>query len=457
MRATRIGLVLTLALGLACRSGSSVPESGAALLQLSCSDGVQAPDELRVWAYDDGGVLWNGARIPEQGALSSSDPAKLGTILVAPGTIRGALRIHIRAFALGVRVADGMLSIPSLASGDRTFALRLEPTTPADIDGDDVPDAIDDCVGVANPNQGGCSVVASPDAGGDAFITGPSGLDGGGQLDGAARDSTGADDLAGGQRNPDGDRLPDTNGTMKVDAQTNDSPIDAPSTVETDAQTIVRLDAGSVLMPDGGVTMNDATIDITALADLGIVRDAGSDRGASLDLAPQADGAALPLDAGSHDVPEGDVCGTNCKKSQGELCASNDECASTFCADGVCCTNACAGACRSCNQPSAVGTCQGYTAGTDPEMECGGTKCNGVGACGTVIPTDKPNGQICATADECRSGICRDGVCCNEACDQPCQACGSGTCLPIKRADDVPECAGTMTCNPAGKCIASSG
>jgi hypothetical protein len=35
----------------------------------------------------------------------------------------------------------------------------------------------------------------------------------------------------------------------------------------------------------------------------------------------------------------------------------NDECASGFCANGVCCDSACDGACESCNQPRTTGQC----------------------------------------------------------------------------------------------------
>lgn len=57
------------------------------------------------------------------------------------------------------------------------------------------------------------------------------------------------------------------------------------------------------------------------------------------------------------------------------------------------------------------------------------------------------------TASQCASGLCADGVCCDAACDQVCQTCGSGACLPVKKADDVPECAGATTCNPRGSCV----
>jgi hypothetical protein len=169
------------------------------------------------------------------------------------------------------------------------------------------------------------------------------------------------------------------------------------------------------------------------------------------DRIPPAPDSSVP------DVPEEDACGSNCKKPQGGLCAGDGECASGTCADGVCCSNACLGPCRSCNQPSSVGSCQGYAEGTDPEGECqGGASCNGAGACGAAPPTNRANGQLCRAGTECASGHCSDGVCCNEACNLPCQACGQGTCGSVTNAEDNPECMGTRVCNGRGKCVAKS-
>ena len=97
--------------------------------------------------------------------------------------------------------------------------------------------------------------------------------------------------------------------------------------------------------------------------------------------------------------------------------------------------------------------CQGYAAGSDPELECPSSSCNGVGACGPAT-SNLANGSLCNTADQCTSGFCVDGVCCESACAEPCQACGTGTCLAVKKADDIPECTGAMSCNPRGGCVA---
>ncbi len=67
-------------------------------------------------------------------------------------------------------------------------------------------------------------------------------------------------------------------------------------------------------------------------------------------------------------------------------------------------------------------------------------------------PPPKRLGQACGAARECASGFCKDGVCCGSACDTPCFTCGTGTCTAVTRTDDAPECTGTMSCNPQGKC-----
>jgi hypothetical protein len=322
-----VAAVATLEVG-ACRPGGSAPEPGAILLRLDVMSGAPTPDELRVFVYDDTGILWSNQRVPAEGALVPQSAQSLGTILIQPGATTGTLRLEVRGLAAGILVEDGLLEIAPGARGQGTFDLALGTPLPRDGDGDGIPDEIDDCPAVADPYQTGCPVTV--DAGGDA----------------------------------------------DVDA-----------------------DAGD----------------------------------------PCADGG--------------------CGAPQGSTCRANGDCASGFCADGVCCANACTGACRSCNQPGSDGVCSGYPQGTDPELECAtGTTCNGAGACGKP-PTagSKANGELCSGSAECASTFCTDGVCCGSACNAPCQSCGTGTCQMVKNTQDVPECAGSMTCNPHGKCIAGSG
>ena len=92
-----------------------------------------------------------------------------------------------------------------------------------------------------------------------------------------------------------------------------------------------------------------------------------------------------------------------CKTKNGTVCTSANACASGFCTDGVCCDSACGGQCASCNQAGHAGTCTPYTAGTDPEKECGkssgvcGSTCDGVSAC--VYPTYGSSCGGCSICD----------------------------------------------------------
>ena len=212
------------------------------------------------------------------------------------------------------------------------------------------------------------------------------------------------------------------------------------------------------LEPDGdGDGIPDSIDDCPTVPDpsqSGCARDAAADR---TDSAGGSGGAGG--DSGSGETPDGgEACTVDggCAKAIGALCGSSAECASSFCVDGVCCSTACLGACRSCNQPSSNGTCAAYMPGTDPELECtGGNSCNGAGACGPAPGTgSKTTGQLCAGASQCASGFCTDGVCCDSACTDACQTCATGSCQAVKKAEDIPECAAPMTCNSKGKCVA---
>jgi hypothetical protein len=338
--AAAASLLLALAVG-SCRGGGRVPESGAVLLRLQISGEGPAPDELRLWIYDDTGTLWNDVRFPSEGALAPPHGNDLGTILIQPGAVTGRLRIHARALAGGARLLDGTLAIPPDARATSP-ALELVPEPLDDGDGDGVPDDIDDCIAAPNPAQGGCATGGGAGSGGAAGV-------------GAGVGGTGGDGGGG--------------------------------------------DAGG---PDASVCNGAAVCDLPA-------------------------GASCGLDA---------------------------DCASGFCADGVCCVNACLGSCRSCNQPGADGACQPYALATDPERECGDGACNGAGACGPAAPpTNKPNGSTCAGASECGSGFCTDGVCCSEACNGACLSCATGTCTKVKNRADAPQCVAPMTCSNTGKCV----
>ena len=170
------------------------------------------------------------------------------------------------------------------------------------------------------------------------------------------------------------------------------------------------------------------------------------------------------------------VSGSCGPKPEGAVCTKASECASGFCADGVCCNVACAGACVSCNQPSRVGVCWPIEAGVaDPHKvchdrgaaSCGQTgACDGLGGCAlykveTVCAAPSCSGDVLSTAGTCDGlGTCRtpelekcapyrcSAGACTDRCttDADCvtgQACRNGSCGPKPNG---------QSCGAAGEC-----
>jgi hypothetical protein len=334
----RLALTCVLVAGAAagCKKGTEV-ESGAVLLELSVAGGVTTPDELQISVYADSGVLWHDQRVPASGPLVPESATTLGTVLIQPGSERGALRIHARGLAASARVADGLLTISSGSRG--RFALQLDGTVPADGDGDGVPDAIDDCPAVDNPSQMGCPGTNDAGDGGDA---------------GGGRDA-GGDDVA----------------------PTDGGGIDA---FNCDASGACDRAIGSTCT-DGAQCHSSFCVDGVCCANACI----GPCRSCNQ---PNNDGMCLAYAQGSDPASEctggatcngAGACGppTVGQKPNGQLCSSTSECTSGFCKDGVCCNAACDSACKTCE----TGTCVNVSRKPDPP-ECYGTMtCNAGGKC----------------------------------------------------------------------------
>jgi hypothetical protein len=128
--------------------------------------------------------------------------------------------------------------------------------------------------------------------------------------------------------------------------------------------------------------------------------------------------------------------------SKAAPCASDGECASGYCTEGVCCDERCSGVCRSClaslqGKGGKDGACSPIAVGTDPKNGCdmdpAGTcgrdgTCDGDGACARD-PDRTPCGE---------DGLCMAGVCavpdapCRSNLDCPGRVCGvSGHCEAI--------------------------
>ena len=156
-----IALSLAIVSVTACRGSKEIPEEGAILLDVRLAPAARTPDEIRVFVYDDKGALWNDVRVPSEGPLVSQSASELGTILVHPGVTVGDLRFDLRGLSSGALVDEGTLKIPAASATGGTFEVTLASALPADSDGDGVPDPIDDCPAVPDPQQTGCPIDGS--------------------------------------------------------------------------------------------------------------------------------------------------------------------------------------------------------------------------------------------------------------------------------------------------------
>ena len=150
------------------------------------------------------------------------------------------------------------------------------------------------------------------------------------------------------------------------------------------------------------------------------------------------------------------VSGHQCKDGScgllmiGAICQRNDQCASNFCADGVCCNVACQGPCLSCNLMGREGTCWPVDADQpDPRgicrdmgrSTCGQTGlCDGIGSCSKYARDTECIAPTCSGTRLNTAGTCN----------------GLGTCRPQGLQDCYPfRCAGgacTTTCTTNADC-----
>jgi hypothetical protein len=189
--------------------------------------------------------------------------------------------------------------------------------------------------------------------------------------------------------------------------------------------------------------------------------------------------ACLTTCTSNSDCVTGDFCsGGTCKPPEvtGTACSAGTDCQTGYCVDGVCCENACAGACMTCNGVGTPGQCTTAVAGTDVRNDCSQDNastcgqdgfCDGNGGCekygtqtqcqpagcsngtisaasfcsgtGTCVggATSSCNGYACSGSGatcksacssdaDCYNGFCTAGVCKLSNSQSPCNLAGNG-------------------------------
>ncbi len=131
----------------------------------------------------------------------------------------------------------------------------------------------------------------------------------------------------------------------------------------------------------------------------------------------------------------------------GASCSSAAECASGFCADGVCCASACGG-CLACNLPGSIGSCAPVADGSDPHGACAQPCAAGCHA-GACVPAS--SGTVCSKS-------CSDGTSAStltaQACDGKSLSCsGAISNTPCGEYACGSKSACNVTCAVDGDCI----
>ena len=190
------------------------------------------------------------------------------------------------------------------------------------------------------------------------------------------------------------------------------------------------------------------------------------------------------------DCGAGAVClDNNCVDltPDGGGCGAPEDCASGFCVDGVCCESACDSLCEGCAVSGNKGNCIPFSAGVDPQDDCGlcevcsgnssckfvnegkdlkndcsaeaqqtcgfNGSCNGAGGCAwwddlTVCAAQKCSGDTLTPARSCNGNASCVEVVTSSYCPYK---CGDGACLEACLVDA--DCCGGFTCDNTGVCV----
>ncbi|MGQ0504493.1 MAG: hypothetical protein ACT4TC_04175 [Myxococcaceae bacterium] len=175
--------------------------------------------------------------------------------------------------------------------------------------------------------------------------------------------------------------------------------------VRTLRQTVLVAQAsGTGVLSDRDVPIITLTVEVSS---------EGGPCSADVQCAPslfchQASGVCTTACTSDSDCGEGKIClGMRClgRRALGEDCSRAEDCLSTFCADGVCCNQACGGVCDVCNVTRGQCTLAPNTAAGTPS--CAPSACSGTSSvCGTTC-----SGTLgCAPGYTCATNLCTPKV-----------------------------------------------
>lgn len=130
------------------------------LLRLAAEPGLPTPDTLLLDLFEDSQRRLEGQRLPAQGP-----PQLPSEVVLYPPQSTGTLRLLVHARLGGAVIGEGA-TIVELRSGQQVSAeILITGGRLLDRDGDGVPDVIDNCPDVPNPEQEPCTMDGGLDAG----------------------------------------------------------------------------------------------------------------------------------------------------------------------------------------------------------------------------------------------------------------------------------------------------
>jgi len=164
------------------------------------------------------------------------------------------------------------------------------------------------------------------------------------------------------------------------------------------------------------------------------------------------------------DVDCGGSCETKC--AQGKACAAVTDCETGFCADAVCCNEACDGDCLSCTAAlkEDESTMDGTCGPSKVNSTCGAEPSCTDGVLTNADTCDAAGGCVDQGTTECGAFICDPmGTACLTACmdDDDCATCNvcnaMGQCELAPAGSPGAGCTGDQACDGAGTCKAANG
>jgi hypothetical protein len=469
-RQARLGVKLVLGLAVLLLAGCPTDIPASLLLTITTAPGTPKAEKLRVQVFDERGQAHPATPFP---AAAPGADGRVGTLVIHPDD-PAALSLRIQADGLegDAVVSTGVLSVALESHRQIARTLVLEAAPPEaerDHDGDGVPDRIDNCPSVGNPNQ----KDGNRDGKGDACSGGAADAGSNPNQDGG--NTTARDALA-------RDMPMDQNGPS--DAAKDDGPggsptVDAPSARALGAA-CTRADSC-----DSGNCVDGVCCDVASCGGpcraCNLPGSAGSCQNIAANADPRAEGCGAESAnscgrsgkcdgiGGCQLWGEGTPCrarscsGTTetaaatCNGSGGCVAGSNRSCGTYSCAGDACatrCSNdgSCASGnfCR--NNECVAAQTNGATCNNSRECRsgyCVDGHCCSTNGCGGNMACTGPSGTCmvrralgatCATNGECVTGFCADGVCCNSACTDTCRRCDgspAGVCLPITSGRDT--------------------